>query len=56
MHISLNILIYVLSSCKIDFTVSSGNSFIKLPLLIVSLMLFARSWAIVRGVYIAKAM
>ena len=64
MHISLNyieifglhIFVYVFWSCRIDFIVSGGNRLMKLPLIIGTQVLFARSWAIYRGVYMSKAM
>ena len=52
----IHIFVYLLSSCCIDFMVSSGNWFMKLPKLIVAVVLSARSWAFIRSVYIAKAM
>ena len=50
----LHIFVYVLSSCRIDFTVSGKNCLIKLPSLTVTRVHSARSWTIIRGVYIKK--
>ena len=64
MHISLNnkdifcllIFVYVLLSCCIDFMISGWNWYRKLPQLIGTLVFSVRSWATIRGVYIAKGM
>ena len=52
----LHIFVFIRSSRRIDFMVSSWNWLINLQWLIGSLVLSVRSWAIVKGVYITKAM
>ena len=52
----LHTFVYILPTYRTDFMLSGGNWLMKLPLLIVNLELSARSRAIIRGVYIAKAM
>ena len=63
MHILLNnkgifclhIFVYVLFSCRIDFIVSGGKLVDGTPITNSYPITFSRSWAIIMGLYIAKA-